>query len=738
MATKNIGKVVPVKGVDYFTESERDELVNEVTDTVRRDLKTSLIIGSLTFYDSIEELPAGIWGEVNFIVKVVNGGELYQQRGMDWISNGFLNKEVLYRLVDDSKLYYWPGTPHQELLPITVEEPLNLIEVTYSELVELRDNGELKPGMQYRITDYNCNTQYYSTQAASAEHYFDIVVVADTANILNKNARAIAKDGDTYFVNDDISKWKLQYSLDSTYHFQQNTLREIYQMTSIDNASFYSDTVSLSAKILSGREQTEDIYMSRSRILEIHQDGSVKLFVWYVEDDGELDGFVDNQVNSIYNESDDVRYFYQGTLEVETLLYEDEECTEFAYNIVKTIDGVNVSIMYAEEPVIYENMTVTLLPPYKAATGMITELTDSKNNYARFDFKNIKTTLTYFYTTKKPNDNLYFLFSTISSSGAIQDASVMNNCANNRIERVGMWPNIHFVGSTIRNNFVDESCREIMLGRPDSIYGGKIENNTISYNSSVIAITSILAEEGEWDFTAEIDYSNNVFESVRYFLSQSSILVNYNRFIRFFDVDMSDVRIIEHNFFERLTQVFIRSEGNVSEPGRGYLGYNKFISITELTILRSDNTALYGTPSSQIRMSYNNLSSFYKVKMYNVELIMDSTMFTLNEVDFIWVSIISSSFNSLYKVISPKLTGSTRYQTFNVPQLGWSGTPTSRVLVWEAVRVVYGRAVKKDMMYGLDNNLGNVTTCMLRIEKDALTNVIWTAPYGTDNWTLLE
>ena len=47
-----------------------------------------------------------------------------------------------------------------------------LIETTYSELRDLRNNKQLIPGCWYRITDYTCTTVQANTQ--SAGHVFDI------------------------------------------------------------------------------------------------------------------------------------------------------------------------------------------------------------------------------------------------------------------------------------------------------------------------------------------------------------------------------------------------------------------------------------------------------------------------------------------------------------------------------------------------------------------------------------
>lgn len=90
-----------------------------------------------------------------------------------------------------------------------------IIETTYSVLKTLRDNNNLIPGTQYRITDYVTTTTQEDTD--SAEHQFDVIVIADNTNTLNENARACLHLGDTYFTNagSKLETWKLKYCLDN-------------------------------------------------------------------------------------------------------------------------------------------------------------------------------------------------------------------------------------------------------------------------------------------------------------------------------------------------------------------------------------------------------------------------------------------------------------------------------------------------------------------------------------------
>ena len=87
------------------------------------------------------------------------------------------------------------------------------LNTTWAELKAIRDNSQLVPGQQYRITDYTCTTTDVATK--SAGHVFDIIVTADDESTLNEVVRAVKHDGDEYFANSDLSAWKIWYCLDN-------------------------------------------------------------------------------------------------------------------------------------------------------------------------------------------------------------------------------------------------------------------------------------------------------------------------------------------------------------------------------------------------------------------------------------------------------------------------------------------------------------------------------------------
>ena len=92
--------------------------------------------------------------------------------------------------------------------------PISIVNITYNELKELRDNSKLKPSQYYRITDF-VTTVVNDPEAQSAGHQFDIIVMASDKNKLQEECYAIQHKDDTYFANCNLAAWKIWYCLDN-------------------------------------------------------------------------------------------------------------------------------------------------------------------------------------------------------------------------------------------------------------------------------------------------------------------------------------------------------------------------------------------------------------------------------------------------------------------------------------------------------------------------------------------
>lgn len=94
-----------------------------------------------------------------------------------------------------------------------VKSSTDLLYVTYSELVKLRNDSLLQPGCFYYIKDYVTTTNEADT--ISAGHNFPIIVLATSPNTLSEEAITNINYADTYFNECNLNAWKIWYCLDN-------------------------------------------------------------------------------------------------------------------------------------------------------------------------------------------------------------------------------------------------------------------------------------------------------------------------------------------------------------------------------------------------------------------------------------------------------------------------------------------------------------------------------------------
>ena len=251
---------------------------------------------------------------------------------------------------------------------------IRMTEITWHELVSLRNNSQLIPGMQYRITDYNCTTTQEDTK--SANHPFDIIVTADSTNKLNEVARAIQRKGDVYFSKCNLAAWKIWYCLD-------NDTKRFAWADNTDN------TASSIVKVVSGN----NIYY----LYPINKRHVVKYKIR--NDSGELvttsTGF---DLYKSYN-PDDTNYYglkvgpqramYDLGSELRDTLDENEHFTTLGAITSGTKDELLVA---------YPNAVVD-----KNGHGVIYRMIDEHGNDCPYDFKNIMFKRYYAVNSDEPN-----------------------------------------------------------------------------------------------------------------------------------------------------------------------------------------------------------------------------------------------------------------------------------------------------------------------------------------------
>ena len=362
----------------------------------------------------------------------------------------------------------------------------SMVEITWVDLKKLRDNSQLIPGLQYRIIDYVTTTTQANTR--SAGHQFDIIVTADTNNVLNENARACLHKGDIYFsdAGAKLESWQIKYCLDNDKDkFAWAKGIPAYKAEFV--ALYWDDPVN------------GVIYDNNNRI------GGDKIYDWGTVYDPELE--YDNIViyksdESIYiDEGADYadKYFYRGVVVVDGIEYDSWKKWDANYGGWMYSDE-GLGCQYAiTERIVFNNEVVWQNEKY-AGRGVIYNMIDEYNNECPYDFKNIM-----FFREGYSYD--VYTFNWISSSDDMMDASIFGNNGtlnNDEVYQCGVQgniikPNFVFIditqfqiyqtkGQQILNNIVFissyHSDNGIFIGNMRNIFGYNCCNNTIGNSCS--------------------------------------------------------------------------------------------------------------------------------------------------------------------------------------------------------------------------------------------------------------
>ena len=108
--------------------------------------------------------------------------------------------EIAIGYKKDNEAIYIKNTTN-EIVDFT---PISIVNLTYNELKNLRDNSKLKPSQYYRITDF-VTTVANDPEARSAGQPFDLIVLALDKNKLHEQCQAIQHEGDTYFADCNLA-----------------------------------------------------------------------------------------------------------------------------------------------------------------------------------------------------------------------------------------------------------------------------------------------------------------------------------------------------------------------------------------------------------------------------------------------------------------------------------------------------------------------------------------------------
>ena len=249
----------------------------------------------------------------------------------------------------------------------TLQEVLDITEITCSDLVNLINNSNLIPGMKYRITNYNCTTT--QTDTRSAGHQFDIIVEALDEKTLSENASAIQHAGDTYFADSDLKSWELKYSFKKNYYVYEGESdtgnlwdEQGYNFSDESNAFSYVDT--------------------------FKYNGST-YYMWRCSSASQIAVLTEND-----NYMDDNLYYYQSNFDnAYDVFSATPKVVAFLKNDVEYTTGHNADLTYI---VNYDEIDDKIyidhfyLKPYVTTLGKIYYMKDEFGNECPYDFKNIQ------------------------------------------------------------------------------------------------------------------------------------------------------------------------------------------------------------------------------------------------------------------------------------------------------------------------------------------------------------
>ena len=325
----------------------------------------------------------------------------------------------------------------------------SMLSVNYFELVNLRDNGQLIPGQQYRLTDYITTTSQENT--VSAGHQFDIIVTANSNNTLNEIASACLHEGDTYFSEHgvNLSAWQIWYRLDDDGIFEWDMG---YFYDSDNNLYEFKNWVTAVGKVCD--DQIDSFYETEINEKFSHFNYTENLDGIIVPTlyGRMLDGDTDEGLNT------SVPYHYKGVYNVDGQEY-DAWAELSAYNgIVEYATDENGNPVY----VLTERTAI--------GRGVIYRMIDENGNDCPYDFKNIKFTKPIISETDTPDSNFYYTFSFSDSN--IYDSSVYNNGGRNIKDNV-IKPFYSYAGAT-------QALNRILF--ISSAFVNKTENNTFEFN----------------------------------------------------------------------------------------------------------------------------------------------------------------------------------------------------------------------------------------------------------------
>ena len=277
-------------------------------------------------------------------------------------------------------------------------------EILWEDLRTLRDDGELIPGMKYRIIDYDCTTIQAGTD--SAHNQFDVIVLALSKDTLSEEAWAIMHDNiyDVTFYGGVTKKCYIYYFYSTAV---EDYRYNVVDIETLEGGSFQTDeiTVNTNDKTAICVYDTTEMVVNNLQYNYFQNSNLSAWKVWYcldndtarfawaqIEREGvtyypwEQNGVIGYYTTSPNPEVGDTMFEYEN--------YEFIQKNEMAVWQIFTTNGEVTAIRGAGdkgEIGIYNksNSDPVIIPAVEDGKGVIYRLIDEFGNDCPYDFKNI-------------------------------------------------------------------------------------------------------------------------------------------------------------------------------------------------------------------------------------------------------------------------------------------------------------------------------------------------------------
>ena len=330
-----------------------------------------------------------------------------------------------------------------------------MTEATWQELKDLRDSGQLVPGMKYRMNDYDTYTGQSGT--SSAMHPFDLILTALDERNFSEEVSAIwsARDTDGYFANMSLPSWELKYTIDN-------------------DTSRFSWAVAPSKSI---------VIVLTEQIVHLQYDGTIefegiKYYKWITSLGGRMTTLItenDTPVNG------DIAYFYDtelgGELDIGLRVERVEITTAVGKGVIyRMVDEYQNECPYDFKNILYSLKLTNGVFDYENGVGTLVYTFDCYNDGIHTDYSE-SCSGNYMPYTRGLASNIFLnVMGNICANNTFGSNCASNVFGNNCIDNT--------FGNNCVNNIFGDNCTSNTFGNncTNNTFGNNCSSNTFGNN----------------------------------------------------------------------------------------------------------------------------------------------------------------------------------------------------------------------------------------------------------------